>query len=158
MAEASVQELEKRVEALENERNILQTLHRYCHTIELGLEKEWVDCFTEDGVFLMHWRDKPSQRSAGRAELAAFIARHTRAPDRYHKHLYTVPIVTLTGDEASVTGYIVRIDDDEGTPVIWSFGRYHDQMVKGADGSWRIKERRLELDAVHPRNPFSQRV
>ena len=158
MTDVSIRELASRLEALEDERSILQTLHRYCHTIELGLEREWVDCFTEDGAFVMHWRDQQGVRSVGRAELAAFIAHHSRAPGRYHKHLYAVPIITLEGSTATATGYVVRIDDDEGTPVVWSFGRYHDKMVKGADGAWRIKERRLELDALHPHNPYGQRV
>ena len=154
MSEQSIHELATRLEALEDERAILQTLHTYCHAIELGIEEEWLDCFTPDGALVLHWRDQPGSRSDGRSELAAFIAGHSRAPGRHHKHVYAVPLVALDGPTATVTGYVVRIDDDKGTPVIWSFGRYHDRMAKGPDGRWRIKERRLELDALHPHNPF----
>ena len=46
-----VQESVRRLAALEAERAILRTLYRYGHSIDYGLEQEWVDCFTEDGVF-----------------------------------------------------------------------------------------------------------
>jgi hypothetical protein len=49
--QVDVQELVKRLAALEEERAILRTLYRYGHSIDYGLELEWVDCFTEDGVF-----------------------------------------------------------------------------------------------------------
>ncbi len=40
-----------RVEALEAERDILDTMYRYAHTIDVGDSDGWADCFTEDGVF-----------------------------------------------------------------------------------------------------------
>ena len=156
MVNVQIQELTNRVQSLEDERNILQTLYRYCHTIELGLEKEWVDCFTEDGRLLIHWRDQSGSAIIGHKGLAKFIAHHSRAPSRYHKPIYSVPMVTIVGNLANVTGYVVRIDEDEGAPAIWSFGRYHDQMLKSDEGAWRIQERRLEIDSVHHNNPINK--
>ena len=158
MVNVQIEELMQRVQLLEDERNILQTLHRYCHAIEIGLEEEWVGCFTEDGRLLIHWRDQTSAPIVGHKELAKFIANHSRAPSRYHKHIYAVPLMTIDGNSANVTGYVVRIDEDEGEPTIWSFGRYHDQMVKTSAGQWRIHERRLEIESAHHNNPFNRNV
>ena len=45
--QVDVQELLRRLAALEAERAILRTLYRYGHSIDYGLEQEWVDCFIE---------------------------------------------------------------------------------------------------------------
>ena len=58
-----VEELVRRLAALEAERAILRTLYRYGHSIDYGLEQEWVDCFTEDGVFDVRRRVGPASAS-----------------------------------------------------------------------------------------------
>ena len=40
-----------RIRALEAERAVLATLYRYGHTIGVGDEDGWLDCFAPDGVF-----------------------------------------------------------------------------------------------------------
>jgi hypothetical protein len=81
--------------------------------------------------------------------LAAFIAQHTRAPGKYHKHLLIEPAITVNEDQATVQSYFTRLDATrEGRPFIRAFGRYLDRMVKGADGVWRFKERVAEVEAV----------
>lgn len=133
----------KRLEVLEAERDILRTMYRYAHCIDYGLEKEWVDLFVEDAVY-----QRATQRHQGRAELSAFIAAHTRPPAKYNKHLLIEPIITLRGDEATVVSYYARIDDGESGPFVFSFGRYHDRLVKCEDGKWRFKERLIEREAI----------
>lgn len=148
--QVDVQELLRRLATLEEERAILQTLYRYGHSIDYGLEQEWVDCFTEDGVFDVRRRVGPaSARYEGRAALAAFIAQHTRAPGRYHKHMLVEPVIMVSGDQATVQSYFTRLDaTHDGRPFIRAFGRYMDRMVKGTDGVWRFKERVAEVEAV----------
>jgi hypothetical protein len=65
-------------------------------------------------------------------------------------------MMKISDNLASVTGYVVRIDEDNGIPAIWSFGRYHDQMVKSSDATWRIQNRRLEIDSAHHNNPINK--
>jgi|SRR5918996_629879 hypothetical protein len=147
--QVDVQELVTRLEALETERAILRTLYRYGHSIDYGLEQEWVDCFTEDGVFDVRRRVGPSARHEGRAALAAFIAQHTRAPGKYHKHMLIEPVITVHDDQATVQSYFTRMDaTSDGRPFIRAFGRYLDRMVKETDGVWRFKERVAEVEAV----------
>src|SRR4051812_40723019 len=118
--DADLQSLADRVGRLEDERGILATLYRYGHTIDYGPDDDWVDLFTDDGV----WDSLPNEAlgpnakritARGHDELRAFIATHTHAPVRWHKHFLAEPIIVVEGDEARVSSYFVRIDRyDEG--------------------------------------------
>jgi 3-phenylpropionate/cinnamic acid dioxygenase small subunit len=148
--------LARRLARLEDERAVLDTLYRYGHTIDHGPDEEWLDCFTDDGV----WDARAGEgleseigriTARGRAELTSFIAAHTHAPERWHKHLLVEPRVTLDGDEAAVTSYWVRIDRyDEGI-YMRGFGRYIDALVRGDDGRWRFRERVIITEATQIR-------
>jgi len=145
----TAEELAKRLEVLEEDKAILQTLYRYGHSIDYGLEQEWISLFTEDGTFELRFRKTGvSLRHEGQAALANFIASHTRAPDKYHKHLIIEPIIKLRGkNKATVESYFLRVDESEGKVFILAFGRYHDRMVKQA-GQWRFQERIAEIEAL----------
>jgi hypothetical protein len=133
------------------ERSVLRTLYRYAHSIDYGLEVDWLDCFMDDGVFDIRRRvdGKPNRRYEGRNALARFIAAHTRAPDNWHKHLLIEPVVTIEGDRATVDSYFVRVDaDNAGVPILHAFGRYRDSLVKDADGMWRFTLRIAEVESM----------
>lgn len=143
-------DLDRRLTLLEDERAILALLARYGHSIDYGLEADWVDCFTADGVFDVRRVDPAGERHVGREALAAFVADHTRAPAHLHKHVVVDPIVVVDGDEATAQSYFLRVDELRGAPVIRSFGRYHDRLARGGDGRWRIRERVADVEARHP--------
>lgn len=151
-AKPSLHHLAKRLEALEAERDILRTLHRYGHCIDYGLEKEWVGLFTPDGAFDVRRRQGGGHREEGREALARYIPTHSRAPAKYHKHLLIEPIIQVDGDTAEVQSYFVRIDAKDGVPFIYGFGRYRDRMKKH-DGAWRFKERIAEVEVRDPEGP-----
>ena len=133
------------------ERAVIGTLYRYGHSIDYGLEQDWLDCFAPDGAFDVRYRvgAKASRRFEGRAALAGFIAAHSRAPGHWHKHLLFEPVVEVDGDRARVRSYFARLDaSDDGTPFVRAFGRYLDQLAKGPDGAWRFLERVAEVEAV----------
>ena len=44
-----LEQVMKRLDVLENERAILDTLYQYGHSLDYGLEEQYVDCFTSDG-------------------------------------------------------------------------------------------------------------
>jgi hypothetical protein len=153
---ASVDDLAERVARLEDERGVLETLHRYGHTIDHGPDDEWLDCFTADGV----WDSIPGPELGdkaeritrrGRTELAAFIAGHTHAPQRWHKHLLAEPMIRVHGDEADALSYWVRIDSYEDGIYMRGFGRYRDHLVRGDDGRWRFTSRIIECEAMELR-------
>jgi hypothetical protein len=148
-------QLEQRLSALEAERAILRTLHTYGHTIDSGDEAGWLGCFTDDGVFAA-WIERPEEpwfRVAGRAELAAFIAEHTRPPDPAHKHLVIEPLVQLAGAAATCVSYFAVLMHHGGEPVLRVFGRYHDRLARGDDGLWRFSERVAEIQSMKPGLP-----
>jgi 3-phenylpropionate/cinnamic acid dioxygenase small subunit len=146
--------------SLRDEQAVLDTLYRYSHCIDYGREEEWVDCFTDDGV----WDSRRSPIAArgvpgrpgqswvvqGREQLAKFVASHTRPPQAWHKHLLCEPRVELSGDRAEVDSYFVRIDVDPTGSFIRAFGRYRDSLVRCPDGRWRINHRIAEIDGTHP--------
>jgi hypothetical protein len=149
MAEATMDSLTERLERLEAERDVLATLYRYGHSIDYGLEEEWVDCFAQDGVFEVRREEPPGGRHAGHGELRAFVKQHSRAPAHYHKHLLIEPRVEVTGETATVTSYFVRLDRLDGEPIVRSFGRYRDRLVRCDDRAWRFVERIAEVEARH---------
>jgi hypothetical protein len=130
---------EFRLKALEDERGIVETLHRYCHTLDYGLEDEWMDCFTEDAAWSWTVRDAdvqkalikqglgsvpigmvrdphgskddlPSPSSVGSEQLRKIVVNHTNAPDRWHKHSVSNTTVRIDGDSATAASYFVRVD------------------------------------------------
>lgn len=148
-------DVEARLARLEDEREILRTLHRYGQSIDYGDEAAWVDCFAEDGVF-----DVRSPRGhglnrlvSGREELRRFISRHSRAPDLWHKHLLVEPLIEIDRDEATCSSYLAVVMEHESRPVLRVFGRYRDRLVRCDDGRWRLKHRIAEVESMRPGLP-----
>jgi len=152
--------LVSRLQRLEDERAILETLHRYGHCLDYGLEDEWLDLFTDDALFhfipnteaisaQFERRSRLPTRREGKAALASFAAHHSRPPERLHKHLLLNPVIAVKGDEAKTTSYFLRIDaspNDTGA-YITTFGSYTDTLVRSSDGKWRFRRRIAEGDA-----------
>lgn len=138
-----IKDLLSRLQALEEERSILQTLYAYSHFHDSGRDAEWVDLFTEDGVFDAR-RPERSRRNEGRAALQKYrqdIA--AGRPSGFHmKHLLGSPRITVRGNQADVEAYFVVVNNRSGnkSPQLYSFGRYTDRLSK-EDGRWRFRER-----------------
>jgi SnoaL-like domain len=141
-----------RIDALEAEREIMQLLHSYGPALDYGDEAGWAECFTADGRWETGGPGASSARKdlRGTAELVAFAEKHTRAPGAYHKHCTIDPLITVEGDRATSVAYFLRVDGIDGGPVIFAFGRYHDELVRGGDGRWRIAHRRAEIERTGP--------
>jgi hypothetical protein len=140
-----------RLRALEAERGVLATLYRYGHALDYGAEADWVDCFMPTARYEVR---EPGGGTAGRVraydgrdELAAFAARHTRAPERFHKHMVVDPVIAVDGDRATAVSYFMRLDDVGGERVVYAFGRYRDDLVRGEDGRWRFARRIAEVES-----------
>jgi SnoaL-like domain len=152
---AEFDKLAARLRVLEDERAILATLYRYGHALDYGLEADWIDCFAAHGRYELVYRSGGTGTAAGTRptsyqghdELAGFAANHSRAPERFHKHLLIEPVVTIDGDRASAASYFLRVDDLDGERVIYAFGRYLDELARGADGRWRFTTRVAEIES-----------
>jgi ketosteroid isomerase-like protein len=134
----------ERLELLEAERSIMQTLHAYGNSIDYGNEDEYRDCWLEDAV--LHWPTYREPLRGHDAIIDAFRA-HTHAPDVFHKHFVLDPRIEISGDRAQVESYYARLDDRDGGPYIRSFGRYLDTLERGGDGRWRFAERRAQAES-----------
>jgi 3-phenylpropionate/cinnamic acid dioxygenase small subunit len=144
-------EIQERLRIIEDERAILRIMYRYAHCVDYGLEDEFLDLFTDDAVRTAQLKHGAvSVDCKGRAELAVHIGEHTRAPDAYHKHVMSNPMITMVGDDvAKVESYSMRFDERGSEAVILSFGRYFDTLVR-QDRAWRFKERRSEVEYSLP--------
>ena len=97
--------------------------------------------------------DDPWFRVAGRAELEAFIAEHTRPPDPAHKHLVIEPLIDVDGSNATCISYFAVLMHHDDAPLLRVFGRYHDQLAAEEDGRWRFRERIAEIQSMRPGLP-----
>lgn len=142
--------LSHRLQLLEDERDILDCMYRYGHAVDYGLNDEWVDCFTPDGVFDLRRRGRERRAVAGAAALAEFVAGHTNAPQFWHKHLLVEPRITVAGESAEAASYFVRVDrSGEGINHVSSFGRYLDRLRRSPDGRWRFECRTAESESAY---------
>ncbi len=144
MSKPSLDDLASRLQALEDERGILQTLNDYCHFVDYHMEREGVELFAEDAVYDVRYRQKDMQsaRIVGRAELARRVA---GARGKMQKHLMSMPRIAVTGDSAQAESYLTVLIDRGGVPWLWRFGRFRDRLVK-RQGRWLFQERVIEVD------------
>ena len=143
-------ELLARLQVLEDERAIVQTLHQYGHSMDYGPDADFVDCFTTDGVWDVQMRrSQGGFQCRGRDEIQSSLDGQTamRAPALYAKHIVVDPRIVVSGDEASVQSYFLRVEpSDQGPTRIVASGRYLDRMLRCADGRWRFRQRIAEID------------
>ena len=146
--------IEERLGRLEDEREILRTLHTYGHSIDYGDEAAFVDCFLPDGV--LHWPNRGPM--TGSEEIRTAFRQHSHAPEFYHKHLLIEPLISLSGDYATVQSMFARLDTYDAVPEIFVYGRYRDDLARCADGRWRFRSRYADVEAWHPGPLPAQRV
>ena len=146
----TLESIADRLQLLEDERAILQTLHQYGHAMDYGPDIDFVDCFTAQGVWDVQMRRSNSGfRCRGHAEIQRSLDGQTqvRAPALYAKHIVVDPRIVVSGDEATVDSYFLRVEPrDDGPTQIVASGRYVDRLVRCGDGRWRIYERIAEID------------
>src|SRR5262249_13441938 len=147
----TLEELAQRVTALEQRNAILQTLYRYAHAYDRGQGSEWLDLFTDDGLFETRRQAVPPPALTGRAHLTTYCAGIVKGkrPGRTVKHVVNAPLIQLEGERATVITYFVVVssDEDHGARVS-GHGRYIDTLVKDG-GVWKFKARVIDNE-LHP--------
>ncbi len=137
----SLEDLEKRVALLEDERAIRELIARYAFYADLAYGKRYIGVYTEDAAF-----DLPSGRYEGHHSLYHdfFISRVT---DRWPGRMQHWPVGPMTfkveGDTADVRGYSMNVGRNEaGENVVRTISVNHWTFAR-QDGEWLIKERIL---------------
>jgi hypothetical protein len=151
---SDLQDLERRLKILEDERAIQTTLFEYGHSIDYGLKEKFAGLFTEDAVYQVLMQGvplpnlgipQPPSGLKGRDSILQYVRKHTNAPNMWHKHFMVEPLIRFEDeDHASVESYFARLDEDAKGAYIIAFGRYRDRLVRCPDGKWRFTERICE--------------
>ena len=149
--ELSLAQLASRLRQLEDERAILRTIHLYGRKVDLGLDRDWAELFTEDGIFLcIDQAGEVVIREQGREALAAWVRAFKASETRKMKHLVIAPVVTLDGDTARVVSQFANMVENQDRyqpPHVRFMGQYVDDMVRCDDGEWRFQQRLSETGA-----------
>jgi 3-phenylpropionate/cinnamic acid dioxygenase small subunit len=154
MTDADVlRDLASRLDRLEAEQAIRDTMVRYTHTLDYGDSAGWAACYTPDGVFDVRRRGGPLFRHQGTEALAKFADGHTSAPDVYHKHFIGLPSIDVSQDGSSATAstYFMMVHESPAGPQVLVFGRYLDEFTRGQDAGWRLSERVVDMEDVGTR-------
>ena len=145
--------LASRLDRLEAEQAIRETMVRYTNTLDYGDSAGWAACFTPDAVFEVRRRGESLFRHQGTEALAEFADGHTSAPAVYHKHFMAPPTISLSPDGRSATAgaYFMMVHESPAGPYVLVFGRYLDEFARSEDGGWRLSERVVDMEDVGTR-------
>jgi 3-phenylpropionate/cinnamic acid dioxygenase small subunit len=120
-----------------DEEGVKRTLALYCHLCDDGRFDEWAELYAPDATFTVMGRTHE-----GPAAIKAFIE-NAQPPERRGKHVCANPLVDIDGDTATAVTDYVFVTRADGGFAITSAGRYHDRLVRNADGRWQFAERRI---------------
>lgn len=145
----AIEALRRRVEQLEDEREIRYLIGRYGHYADLGHEEAWGDQWTDDGVYDLvtvsrdgAGYDRP-MRFDGKAELLGMIrdpAAHKLFEGRsLHLQDFNL-VISIDGDAAIAHGYSMTMLRDGDAIQIRSAGMVRWRFRRVA-GRWRISEK-----------------
>jgi hypothetical protein len=141
--------MDRELRILLDERAINAVMNAYCHAMDTGQHDRWMNCFTADAVYDVALPDGTIYaRLEGEADLRGFIAGYPVLPG--HKHVYVTPVFDIDPDagEATVAAYWFMLSGSDYKAGISSLGRSQDKFVRCADGSWRMKERRVATEGM----------
>lgn len=110
---------------------------RYCCALDNGEVETVVDCFTAHAVL-----QSPVIDIKGSGQIRAFAARFAaqRTAGTQFRHMVTNIAVTLDGDSAAATAYLLVLISQGGNHHTLPPGRYECQLVK-TGGQWRFSQR-----------------
>jgi uncharacterized protein (TIGR02246 family) len=110
---------------------------RYCCALDNGEVETVVDCFTADAVL-----KSPVVDIVGHAEIRAFAGRFAaqRAAGTQFRHMVTNIAVTLDGDRAAATAYLLVLISKGGSHRTLPPGRYECTLIRQS-GEWRFARR-----------------
>jgi uncharacterized protein (TIGR02246 family) len=130
--------------SLEDREEIRELYAHYAHTIDEGRFAEWLNCFTEDGVF-----ESPRfGKHSGREGLRRFTAIYQDSLGGAKPfHQMTNVTFKVEGDKAIGCCYLTYYHCKDGKAALSAAGHYTDRLRK-ADGEWRFESRRVSIDGA----------
>ncbi len=148
-----------------DERLIQQVLARYARAVDRRDADAVAALYTPDGIERLSWHDRGTRTVMatfqGQAEIryavSTFLAPH--APHAWAHHMTFDPIVTITGDTATLDAQFVVVEVDGATRTITpAHAGYYELKLRRHDGEWRIVENDTILDLAPARLDASRGV
>ena len=150
MSDDELRDLRRRVEQLEDEREIRYLIGRYGHYCDLGYHDEWIGQWAPEGVYdlVTVKRGGAGYDGAVRFEGHEALYSMLRDPDAHQKfegrslHLQDFNLVIrIDGDDAFAHGYsMTALREDKGI-AIRSAGMVR-WTLKRIDGRWHFTEKK----------------
>ncbi|HWB48185.1 MAG TPA: nuclear transport factor 2 family protein [Stellaceae bacterium] len=127
---------------LEDRAAIHDLFTRYCCALDNGEVETVVGCFTAGAVL-----KSPMVDLNGHAEIRAFAGRFAaqRQAGTQFRHMVTNIAVSIDGDRATATAYLLVLISRDGGHRTLPPGRYECALLK-EDGAWRFSRRTVFHD------------
>ena len=153
----SQQDLQARIQNLEDIEAIKQLMYNYTYWLDYGEFDTALDCFTDEAKIDIRQRGgaKEGQDSfeltcVGKEEIRKFYGLFIHQRERFTaSHLLLNPVVTVDGEKA--TGIFYLLEPTAIQRAIWGHGRYDLEFVK-LDGQWKIGAYNFEWNFNSPQN------
>ncbi len=131
----SLEELEKRIQAIEDLENIKKLHQHYIDLMDNLQYKEVLDLFTEDAtVEVRNWGVKRGRKEL--SEIYIGILAKNRGTSRSEGHMAVEPDITVDGNTAKGTWLIYMLCQPK---IQWIQGRNECEYRK-EDGKWKISK------------------
>lgn len=123
-----------------------QLKSRYFRFLDTKAWADWRKLFTDDLVFFMEDSAVPTTKDPVSVGGDLFVENVSRslatAVTVHHGHM---PELQFLGEDTAtgVWAMFDWVDDPKQRSSMQGFGHYHENYLKGADGTWRISQLRL---------------
>ncbi len=125
---------------------IRNLIARYSHAVEAIDPDAYAAVFTEDGTMTEY-----GETVQGRDRLRAMMAHGDSLREKdgdltaFHRHTQMNSLIEVDGDAGTtITDFLILVFERTGWRVLGS-GRYHDRVVRQADGQWLFASRVVEF-------------
>lgn len=125
---ARLEALEKRVQVLEDQEGIRECLARYGFNADLGRSQEWVNTWTEKGVYDLG----PDHKPTGPDELMNKViqGKGHKSIENHSQHTVCNLFIRVNGNTAWAEGYSVVFVLQNGQYGAWTNGYNHWEFEK----------------------------
>ena len=129
--------------SLEDRAAIHDLFTRYCCGLDNGEVEAVVDCFTAVAIL-----KSPVIDISGRSEIRDFAERFAaqRAAGTQFRHMVSNIALTITGNRATASAYLLVLISSDGNHRTLPPGRYACELTKEDSNQWRFSRRTVFHD------------